>query len=139
MPAPQPPSPPRVTTAERHGHALRVKIPKLAEAVVDEQYRRRPELAARYGPQGRAYCLKDTEHNLRFLAESISFGQPRIFADYAEWAYRVMTHHGVAGEDVVENLRLLSETAERFLPPDAARAVREHVGAALLRLDGVRR
>jgi hypothetical protein len=131
-------APPRITTNERHGHALRVKIPKLAETVVDEQYRRRPELEARYGPGGRAHCVKDTVHNLRFLAESVAFGQPRIFCDYVEWALRVMTHHGVAAEDVAENLRLLAETLGRHVPDDVAGVAREHVEAALLRLDQVR-
>ncbi|HZN66820.1 MAG TPA: hypothetical protein VFB66_16130 [Tepidisphaeraceae bacterium] len=126
---------PRVTPNERLGHALRVKIPKLAEAVVDEQYRRRPELEARYGPGGRAHCVKDTVHNLRFLAESVAFGQPRIFCDYVEWALRVMTHYGVAAEDVAENLRLLAGTLERHLPGDVAGVAREHVEAALARLN----
>lgn len=129
-------APPRITSNERHGHALRVRIPKLAEAVVDEQYRRRPDLAARYGPGGRAHCVKDTVHNLRFLAESVSFGQPRIFCDYVEWALRVMTHHGVAAEDVAENLRLLGESLGRHLPQEAADVAREHVEAALVRLSG---
>lgn len=132
-------SPARITSNERLGHALRVKIPKLAEAVVDEQYRRRPELEARYGPDGRAHCVKDTVHNLRFLAESVAFGQSRIFCDYVEWAFRVMTHHGVAAEDVSENLRLLAETLGRHLPDDLAGVAREHVEAALARLDEVHR
>lgn len=131
-------APPRITPNDRFGHALRVRIPKVAEAVVDEQYKRRPELESRYGPGGRAHCVKDTVHNLRFLAESVAFGQPRIFCDYVEWAFRVMTRHGVAAEDVAENLRLLAQTLGRHVPDDVAGVAREHVEAALLRLHEVR-
>jgi hypothetical protein len=122
---------PRLTSAERLGHALRVRIPKLAVAVVAEQYRRRPQLADRYGPAGRAHCVKDTTHTLRFLAESVSFAEPRIFCDYSAWALAVMARHGVAAEDVGDNFRLLAELLPRHLPPEAAAAAGEHVRAAL--------
>jgi hypothetical protein len=78
--------------------------------------------------------VKDTTHTLRFLAESVSFAEPRIFSDYADWALRVMVHHGVAAEDVIDNLRLLVDLLPRHLPLDAAAAAGEHVGEALHRL-----
>ena len=124
----------RITETQRAGHAIRVRIPKLAEAVVDEQYRRRPELEARYGPAGRAKCVQDTAYHLRFLAGSVEFGQTKVFEDYVAWAVRVMKAHRVAAEDAVENLRLIAGVLRDRLPPAAAAAATEHVDAALLRV-----
>ena len=124
----------RITPAQREGHAIRVRIGKLAEAVVDEQYRRRPQLEARYGPVGREKCVQDTAHTLRFLAASVEVGQTKVFADYFQWALRVMAAHRVAAEDAVENLRLVGAVLRERLPAGAAAAALEHVDAALLRV-----
>ena len=124
----------RITTAQREGHAIRVRLRNLAEAVVDEQYRRRPDLEARYGPGGQAKCVQDTEHTLRFLAASVEVGQTKVFADYFQWAVRVMAAHRVAPEDAVENLRLVAAVLRDLLPPEVAAAAQAHVDAALLRV-----
>ena len=124
----------RITRHQRAGHLIRVRTPALAEAVVDEQYRRRPGLEARYGPNGRAKCVQDTRYHLRFLAGSVEWGQPRVFADYCQWAVRVMKAHRVAVEDALENLRLIGPVLSEHLPPDVAALACEHLDAAILRV-----
>jgi hypothetical protein len=124
----------RITHYHRAGHLIRVRIPKLAEAVVDEQYRLRPELEARYGPRGREKCVEDTRYHLRFLAGSVEWGEPRVFADYFEWAVRVMKVHGVAVGDALENLRLIGPVLAERLPPEVASLAYEHLDAAIARV-----
>ena len=121
----------RITQSHRDGHAIRVRIGKLAGAVVDEQYRRCPELETRYGPCGRAKCVQDTAYHLRFLAASVEFGQTKVFEDYVAWAVRMMAAHRVAPQDAVENLRLIAAILRDRLPPGAATAAAEHVDAAV--------
>lgn len=124
----------RITHHHRAGHLIRIRVPTLAEAVVDEQYRRRPELEARYGPRGREKCVQDTKYHLRFLAGSVEWGQPRVFADYVDWAVRMMKAHRVALEDSVENLRLIGPVLAEHLPPDVASLACEHLDAAITRI-----
>ena len=124
----------RITRHQRAGHLIRIRTTALAEAVVGEQYRRQPELEARYGPAGRANCVQDTKYHLRFLAGSVEWGQPRVFADYFEWAVRVMKAHRVAVEDTAENLRLIGPVLAQHLPPDVAALAYEHLDAALVRV-----
>ena len=123
-----------ITPAQRQGHAIRVRVRKLAEAVVDEQYRRRPALEARYGPAGRDKCVQDVSHHLRFLAASVEVGETKVFADYVRWAVSVMASHRVAVEDALENLRLLDAVLQDQLPPDVGAVAHQHLCAAL---DGV--
>ena len=60
-----------ITLNQRAGHAIRVKLPALAEAVVEEHYRLRPELEQRYGQRGKRYCREDAEFHLHFLAAAV--------------------------------------------------------------------
>ena|SRR5690349_12922987 len=124
----------RITQHHRAGHTIRVRTAKLAEAIVDEQYRRRPDLVARYGPAGREKCVQDTKYHLRFLSASVEFGQPRVFADYCDWAVGVMEAHRVDARDAVENLRLFGPVLAEHVPPDAAALAGEHLDAAIARL-----
>ena len=124
----------RITHHQRAGHLIRIRTPMLADAIVDEQYRRRPELEGRYGSRGRQKCVEDTRYHLRFLAGSVEWGQPRVFADYFEWALRVMKAHRVAAEDAVENLRLIGPVLAQRLPAGVAALVYEHLDAAILRV-----
>lgn len=122
-----------VSAAERAGHLIRVKARALAEATVDEHYRRRPEMQQRYGPSGREKCVHDVCHHLRFLAASVECDSPQVFADYVAWAVKVMAAHRVAVSDVVENFEVLRDAVAAQLPQRVAEKVREHVTEALRR------
>jgi hypothetical protein len=74
----------------RAGHAVRVRGPKLAEAVVAEQYRLQPDLAERYGPDGRRCCVRDVGYHVEFLATSVELGDPGRFVGYVRWARGIM-------------------------------------------------
>lgn len=118
-----------ITAEQRAGHALRVKVAKLAEAAVAELYRARPDLPARYGPDGRRHCVQDVGHHVTALAASVELGDPRRFARYVGWARGVMDAHGVPPDDLLASLRALRRAAEGLLPPGAADLTRRHLEA----------
>jgi hypothetical protein len=116
---------------QRAGHAVRVRGPKLAEAVVAEQYRLQPDLAERYGPNGRRCCVRDVGHHVEFLAASIELADPERFVSYVRWARGVMAAHGVPAGDFLVSLRALRSVVVELLPPGPAEIAGRHVDAAL--------
>jgi hypothetical protein len=121
-----------MTDAQRVGHALRVKAPALAEAVVDEQYRMQPDLTSRYGPDGRRHCVRDVAHHLTFLAASVEWDDPRRFADYVAWARGVMAAHGVPPADFLATLQAARRVLPALLPRvEATGLVTRHLDAGL--------
>lgn len=122
---------PLMTDDRRAGHVVRIKAPKLAEAAVAEQYRRQPELAERYGPRGRPYCVRDVRFHVEFLAASIELGDPARFARYVRWARDVMTAHGIPAGDFLPSLQGLRRALVTLLTAGPAEIATRHVDAAL--------
>ena len=116
---------------ELAAHTLRVKTPALAWDATSALYRLRPELEWRYGEAGRRRCAKDITHHLRFLAAATDLADPKIFTDYAAWAYGVMVTHNVAAEDALASFRCLLEAAPAAVVADAAPFVREAITRAV--------
>ena len=120
-----------ITDEHRAGHAVRVRAPKLVEAVVAEQYRRRPDLLARYGEAGRAFCARDVGYHLRFLAASVETANAGRFVHYVRWARRVLVAHGVPPADLLMTLDAMRRAAGELLPAPAAQAACRHIDAAV--------
>ena len=123
-----------ITPNQRAAHVLRLKAPALAEAIVAEHYRQRPELERRYGGVGRQRCLEDAVFHLHFLAGSIEFGDTTIFADYTAWAADLLARRRIPADDVAENVRVMSRVLRDDLPPEVFELSRPHLEAALARL-----
>jgi hypothetical protein len=119
------------TDAQRAGHLLRIKAPKLADAVVAEQYRLQPDLPERYGPDGRRHCVRDVAHHLPFLAAAVELDEPGRFADYVTWARGVLAAHRVPPADFAGTLRAMQNVLPALLPPEGAALVRPHLDAGL--------
>jgi hypothetical protein len=120
-----------ITDDCRAGHAIRIRATKLAEAAVAEQYRAHPDLADRYGPDGRRYCIRDVAHHVQFLAASVELADPRRFADYVAWARRVLIAYRIPAADFLGSLRALRAVARDHLPPAVADGACRHIDAAL--------
>lgn len=108
--------------------------PELAEAVTVHHYERRPELAERYGPAGRAKCLQDAGYHLSYLAEAMASAAPDLFADYVAWAKVMLEGRGIPAEDLAVNLEVLRDVLRRELSPEAAEEAARYVEAGLKRL-----
>jgi MerR family transcriptional regulator, light-induced transcriptional regulator len=107
---------------------------RLAAAITERQYERRPELAQRYGPAGRAHCVRDAEYHLAFLSDALATSSPALFADYVGWAKIMLAGRGITAEDLAENLRMVREVLQHELPPDTGRMVVLALEAGLDRL-----
>jgi len=109
-----------ITPNQRAAHLLRVKAPALAEAIMAEHYRQRPELERQYGPAGKLRCLEDALFHLRFLAGSVEFGDPKVFADYSAWVGGLLARRRIPVEHVAENLRVTGAVLRQALSAEAA-------------------
>src|SRR5688500_11056274 len=96
-----------ITPNQRAAHVLRVRAPALADSIVAEHYRQRPELERRYGGVGRQRCLEDALFHLHFLAGSVEFGDAKVFADYTAWAADLLSRRRIPAGDVAENVRIM--------------------------------
>ena len=54
----------------------------LATAIVQHQWKVRPDLERRYGSAGFSKCLEDAHFHLEYLAEAIEASEPTLFVDY---------------------------------------------------------
>jgi hypothetical protein len=126
-----------ITENQRAGHTIRVKLHALAERVVAQHYRRRPELAVRYGNAGRRHCLTDAEFNLSYLAASIDFGDARVFSDYVAWLVGLLARRRIPAGDVADNLNVIEAVLEEELRPEVMSLVRAHIATALKRFGSV--
>ena len=124
-----------ITPNQRAGHVLRVKAPALAEVIVAEHFRRRPELTTRYGAAGRRHCLADARYHLHFLAAAAEFNDASVFADYVEWVIDLLTRRAIPAGDVGENLRVVRAVLGQHLPGPVWVLVEEHLQAGIDRAD----
>jgi hypothetical protein len=114
---------------------LRARSAELAQALVELHYVREPELVSRYGPDGRARCLQDAAHHLRYLAEAVESSRPSLFVDYVTWAKIVLTGRKIPANDLKRNLENLIELLRLRLPRPLADRVTPMVAAAAEALD----
>jgi signal transduction histidine kinase len=119
------------------GKEIAARREALAEAVTDRQYHLHPDLAGRFGPLGRQRCREDAAFHLSYLAEAVAVGQPALFADYLAWAKVMLAGRGIPADDLVENLRALTDVLSRELPGGMAAVVSGVVEAGLAALPGV--
>src|SRR5947209_6831306 len=98
-----------ISDQTRAGHVVRVKALKLAETAVAELYARQPELGARYGPNGRRYCVRDVQFHLDFLAASMELADAARFVRYVRWARGVMAAYRIAATDFLLTLVVLRD------------------------------
>jgi hypothetical protein len=120
-----------ITPAQRAAHVLFVKAPALAAAAVDQLYREQPDLHARYGPAGKAHCVKDVAYHVRFLSAAVEMNDPKVFTDYVAWAVGVLASRGIPPTDAAASLLALREVAAGAVDEPQATFVRDAVSAAL--------
>ena len=59
-----------------------------------------PELADRYGERGRRRAARDACWHLEHLDDAVAAGDPRLFADYADWLAGLLEARGVGRQQV---------------------------------------
>lgn len=100
---------------------LRERSTAITDAVIANDYHRRPELLARYGESGRLLYKRDNDYHLSFLVEAMANEDPGLFVDYVVWARSMLITHGVLLEDLVNNLNRLKEAIEDQIDDEETR------------------
>ena len=106
----------------------------LAEEAVSRHYELQPDLAVRYGPDGRAKCLQDLDYHLLYLAEAIGASSPSLFSDYVEWAMVLLAGFKIPENDLAVNLRCLQEALQKRVSAGAGAIVKEYIEAGTAKL-----
>jgi methanogenic corrinoid protein MtbC1 len=65
--------------------SIRKQTGALAEAIVELQYTRQPEIWKPYGSPGRSKSVRDAGYHLDYLAEAVEADAPELFTAYLEW------------------------------------------------------
>lgn len=108
------------STFQAAGKAIRDRRAQLAEALVAQEFASHPELAQRYGAQGRAKSLQDASYHFAYLAEALAFESRALFADYVGWLKVVLRQRKVRDEDLVFHFECAVRVLREQLPAEAA-------------------
>lgn len=81
----------------------------LARQLAERHFAKYPELRERYGEIGFTKCLEDAHYHLRYLSEAVRAEEPRLFAEYVNWAKVMLTARNVPESDLLRNLELLRD------------------------------
>ena len=103
------------------------RAPALAQELVEREFAARPELAARFGPHGRAKSLQDAQYHFAFLGVALEFRRPEIFSGYLAWVKTVLGHRRVPLEVLEHHLEHMAQVLESALPAAAAAPAARYV------------
>ena len=109
----------------------------IAAAVVEAQFRRWPELFARYGDAGRVKCVEDLRFHVLYLAEAVGADSPALFCAYAGWVKVLFAGLRIPVEDLAGSLTILRDVVEEMVGGVAAKRTAACVAAALDALPAV--
>ena len=104
---------------------------RIADIMVERQYRQMPELEARYGPSGRSKCHQDALFHLSYLSESIAAELPVLFADYIAWAKIMLAGRNIAAEDLAANLHHMRDALTETLPQEMGEIAASYIDDGL--------
>ena len=120
---------------EGAGLAIERRRSALAEAAVHDHFDKHPEFQQRYGEQGMAKCVHDTEFHLAYLAQAIASSTPALFASYVQWAASMLSARNIPRSDLAETLITLRTAIAGRLPAESAQIAAEYIDHALSRID----
>jgi methanogenic corrinoid protein MtbC1 len=103
----------------------------LAAAIVQRQWKLRPDLERRYGPEGYAKCLEDAQFHLQYLAEAIGASEPKLFSDYITWAKVMLGSRKIPTEDLWSHLQVVRDVVADALPEDMRGTAQAYVNSAI--------
>jgi methylmalonyl-CoA mutase cobalamin-binding domain/chain len=120
--------------AREAGAAISARRNQLAEALVEDQFARHPDLERRYGPAGRQKCLQDAGLHLAYLAEALGFDNRLLFVDYIAWVKVMLGKRKVPAADLAAHLERLAQVLREQLAGDHGTRAAAYIDAALLAL-----
>jgi MerR family transcriptional regulator, light-induced transcriptional regulator len=108
---------------------------ELARELTERHFAAHPELRERFGPIGYQKGLEDAAYHFRYLIESLSADEPRLFAEYIGWARVMLEARNVPAADLVRNLELIPLVIRERAGAPLADLCRTIVDAAISALD----
>ena len=99
---------------------LSAKKGELAVKITDLHFNRNPELDKKYGEQGREKCREDAIYHLNYLIEALQIESPELFHHYLEWAWHMLDARNLPIDDLVHNIRYITEVLSGEFPEDEA-------------------
>ncbi len=99
---------------------LQAKKNELAAKITDLHFNKNPELDKKYGEQGREKCREDAIYHLDYLIEALQIDSPELFHHYLEWAYNMIDVRNIPIDDLVENIRYITEVIFKEFPKNEA-------------------
>jgi MerR family transcriptional regulator, light-induced transcriptional regulator len=106
------------------GDAISARRDMLANAIVERQWKLRPDLERRYGPSGFSKCLEDAHFHLQYLAEALEASEPQLFRDYISWTKVMLASRNIPAEDLANHLQLVRDVVSEGVPAE----MRDFVG-----------
>jgi hypothetical protein len=110
--------------------SIRSDADSLARAIVDRQYARRPKMVERFGIAGYEKSVRDAVYNLKFLAESIALGDPKVFSDYVVWLRTVLLTARVPEELLKDHFSCMRDVLSERFPLDVSSLLIESIRRA---------
>jgi len=115
--------------------SLREKINQLAtgfpELVLEEQLRRRPDLATLYTERQKELYKGDVAYILSFLGEAVGVKRPELFTEFASWLRTFLLSVHVPPEDVKESFAIILEMLLQAVSPEEAPVVSKFMQNAI--------
>jgi hypothetical protein len=105
---------------------LKANVDDVARRAVELTCEAVPAYAASLDARGRRLCEEDAGFHLQALIGSVVTGDVKIFGDYAVWCAELLSHFGIAAENLAALFRS-TQTAIAELVPSAADEVRPHL------------
>jgi methanogenic corrinoid protein MtbC1 len=93
-----------------------------------------PDLAERFGPQGRSRCVADALRHLSYLSQAMRTDSAELFEDYVSWARVVLGGLSIPAADLTTHLGILRDVLAEELPPSERGAATRILAAGLVRL-----
>jgi len=119
---------------EKIRDAIESRRDVLAKAIVEQEWKSRPDLERRYGATGYSKCLEDANFHLRYLSEAIEASEPKLFVDYIAWAKVMLASRNVPSEDLANHLQVVREVVADALPSEMREVIRGYINTALSHL-----
>ncbi len=107
----------------------------LVNSIVNQQYNVQSSLRMRYDEYRHQKMVEDVVHNLTYLAHTLAYARPVLFADYISWLKTVLLSYDIPVEDLRGHLEAMEVVLSEGLDADAAALLQGYIQAAVNRLD----
>ena len=86
---------------------------ELIDKIMEEQMKLMPELKEKYNDSMIEKSKSDTEYNLDYLAQSIYADDKKIFSNYYNWLYSVLSKRGIEKKVLIKHLEAVKNVLEK--------------------------